>query len=83
MYDLRDEREMRAYNALLQQDGHKLRVLDTTDKYVAEKVTFDRNGIELDRTPEKYYIVVTYRLKPGTALPAGATYSTGDEDGDD
>lgn len=67
MYDLRDGREFRAYNALLREDGHTLRVIDTQHKYVSEKVTFDRNGAELDRTPEKYYAIVTYRV--GSQLP--------------
>jgi hypothetical protein len=64
MYDLRDEREFKAYNELLREDGHTLRIVDTQHKYVSEKVTFDRTGAELDRIPEKYYVIVTYRKKP-------------------
>lgn len=72
IYDLRDEFELRAYNALLQAEGHSIKITDTDTKYVQEKVTFDRNGVELDRVAEKYLVTVKYRVRPGTKLPAGS-----------
>src|SRR5665213_2255942 len=80
MYDLRESREMRAYNALLRHDGHTLRIIDTDYKHVAEKVSFDKNGLELDRIPEKYYAVVTYRHRPGASIPAALALPDEDDE---
>lgn len=86
VFDLRDSSDLTAYNALLAADGHTIRVTDTDTKYVQEKATFDRNGIELDRIPEKYLTLVTFKVRPGAKLPPGANIrlpsaaNTDDED---
>lgn len=80
MYDLRESREMRAYNELQREDGHTLRITDTKEKYVPEKVMYDKNGLELDRLPEKYYVIVQYRHRPGATLPAALTAGAADDD---
>jgi hypothetical protein len=62
VHDVLDRRGREAYNALLAQNGRTLEILDIEERHVAEKKTFDRQGIEVDFSPAQLMVRVRYRI---------------------
>ena len=71
VYNLLDRRGKEAFNALIAQNGRTLKVLDIEERHVAEKKSFDRQGIEIDFSPAQLVARVRYVIGRQAHLAQG------------
>lgn len=72
VYDLLDKRGYEAFNALIAQNGRTLKVLDIEERHVAEKKSFDRQGVEVDFSPAQLVCRIRYVIGRQAYLAQGA-----------